>query len=164
MFLLSGLFRVGTLAVCLTWNGGVLSLILLPLALALPLTVVLLTKLCGQLPHLSLTEIVQGVLGELTSIALWGRTGREGGRKIQAWIGGYLVLIYTGLLGLAVAFPDFRLFGPPRTTIHIPLWIPAILLGSGWIGYGLFIYQVFLFDRYNVDWRKKIHLMGNTLG
>ena len=126
--------------------------ILLPLGLILPLIVIGLIQMCGHLPHLTLTEIVQGVVGEMTSIVLWGRTGREGCRKLQLWLGGYLLLLYTGLLVLA-----------NTRTNDIPLELSAILLASGWIGYDLFIYQVYLFNRFNMDWRKKVHLMGSTL-
>jgi hypothetical protein len=159
VFLLTGFFRVGTMAVCMTWDWEFMAYILLPLALALPLIVILLVKLCGQLPHLSLTENVQGLIGEMTSIVLLGTTGREGSRKIQLLVGGYLLILYTVVLALVLAFPH-GLFGRGG---DIPLELPAMLLASGWIGYGLFIYQVYLFNRYNMDWRKKVHIMGNTL-
>merc|ERR1719318_2173711 len=113
------------------------------------------------MPHLSLTEIVQGLVGEVSSIVLWGTTGREGSRKIQLWVGGYLLLLHTLVLALMLAFPDgLGLFGSSK---DIPLEMPTMLLASGWIGYGLFIYQVYLFNRYNMDWRKKIHILGSTL-
>ena len=115
--------------------------------------------MCSHLPQLTLTEVVQGIVGEVSSIVLWGRTGREGSRKIQLWIGGNLLILYTGFLCSVVDLSDGSgLLDSPSK--HIPLEIPAILLASGWIG---FIYQIFLFNRYNVDWRKKIHLMGYTL-
>jgi len=160
VFLLTGFFRIGTIAAVVSYetqyyvryiHERAVPTILAPLGLALPLLVVCLIKLCGHIPHLSLTDIVQGVVGEMTSIVLWGRTGREGSRKLQLWVGGYLLLLYTGLLAWVMALHDGRFR-------DVPLEFSAMLLASGWIGYGLFIYQVYMFN-----WRKKIYLVGLSL-
>ena len=110
VFLLTGFFRVGTLALCSTLTNDVMTYLVVvpPIVLGLPLIVLLIIKMCGKLHgddnlvpaphHLSLTEIGQGLLGEQTCIVLWGRTGREKSRKMQLCIATYLLLLYTAVL------------------------------------------------------------------
>ena len=127
-------------------NYNFFLLILLPCALVLPMLVLLLAKLCGKLPHLTLADLVQGAVGELTSIVLWGQTGREGSRVIQAVMGGYLLFLYSVILVVVLANP---------TGLYPELIISALV--SGLVGYTLSLYQLFLFNKYNCDWRKKIN-------
>ena len=64
VFSLIGFFRVGTLAVCFSWSHVIQFFLTIPLAINLPLGVLFLLKWCKKLPNLTLTEIVQGVLGK----------------------------------------------------------------------------------------------------
>ena len=76
VFLLRASFRVIGLAACLAWDIEVFLYILLPAVLVLPLLVLLLVKLCGHLGNLSVIDLVKGCVGEMSSIVLWGETGR----------------------------------------------------------------------------------------
>ena len=155
VFLLTTIFRVTSLSVCCAWNYSILLMILLPAAFLLPMLVLFLLKLCGKLPHLTLADLVQGAVGELTSIVLWGQTGREGSRIIQAVMGGYLLLLYSVILVWVIANPtDINMPMPTLSTHHPELIISALV--SGLVGYTLSLYQLFLFSKFNCDWRKKI--------
>ena len=55
---------VGTLAVCFAWSHVVQFFLTIPLAINLPLGVLFLLKWWKKLTNLTLTEIVQGVLGK----------------------------------------------------------------------------------------------------
>ena len=44
---------------------------------------------------LSVIEILEGVIGELTTHSLWGGRGREGSKGIQLFMAIYLVLVHT---------------------------------------------------------------------
>ena len=59
-------------------------------------------KIFCLLPSLTMADVVQGVVGELLGIEIWGRLGREGSRKIQRGVGGYLLLHYSVCLGLLI--------------------------------------------------------------
>jgi hypothetical protein len=159
-FSLTGFFRVGTLALLFSQMQNIVTVAII--VLGLPLVVLLLMKMCGKLPDQSLAEIVQGLFGECTSIVLWGSTGREGSRKIQLWVGGYLLFLYTAVL-VVLAVYSINSVQSIEVFENLTTEFIIILLASGWIGYGLFIYQVFLFNRYNVDWRKKVHYMGSII-
>ena len=148
VFMLTATFRIGTIAVCWAWDSNVIPPpSLLPLALILPLVVIILLKMCGKLSHLTLGDVFQGLAGELTSIVLWGRTGREGSRTIQMWLGGYLLILYTSFLGLVLAFPSGDILGMGPYHYDIPVELVIYLLACGWLGYLLFTYQVYLFGR-----------------
>lgn len=162
VFSLIGFFRVGTLSVCFAWSHLIQFFITMPLAINLPLGVLFLLKWCKKLPNLSLTEIVQGVLGEVTTSVLWGRLGREGSRKIQLFIGGYLLLLYSGILCMVMAHPDcikmcFDIINWCSMCYDTELFnkIPIFILASGWMGYVLFFFQVFCFGGCCMDCRKK---------
>ena len=164
VFLLTAGFRVTTLSVTMAWDHCTFLFILLPAVIILPVLVLLLVKLCGkqQLQQLRVAEIVQGVVGEMTSIVLWGETGREGSREIQAVMGGYLTLLYSTILALVIALPSGIWRGPWYLYSPKPELLTVTLV-CGLVGYGLFFYQLFLFGKYNWDWRKKIHNMGSGL-
>ena len=68
-------------------------------------------------------------------------------------MGGYLLLLYSVILVLVFADPtnNMRMRNPQYT---YQLIISALV--SGLVGYTLSLYQLFLFNKYNCDWRKKI--------
>ena len=162
-FLFTALFRITTLSLCYAWDYYIF-LVLLLSALFLPLVVLLLLKMCGKLPHLSGADLVQGSVGEVTTIVLWGDAGREGSRRIQAMVGGYILMLYSAGLALVSTFPSgfdrCLLWG--CYTSHSDVVTGAVLT-SGVIGYALCVYQLFLFGHYNWDWRKKIHNLGSLM-
>ena len=92
VFALTTFFRVGCLA-STTFAAGVDSKgfalnafrsaanFSLPLVVVVPLVILLLFKYF--LPMVSLGEVVQGALGEITTITVWGKGGREESRSLQ---------------------------------------------------------------------------------
>ena len=167
VFLLTGFFRMSTLSLCLAWDGVAFATIFLPFALILPLVVLLLLKIFGKLPHLSVADLGQGAIGELTSIVLWGNTGREGSRVIQAVVGGYFLILYS--ITVSVLDSTKVLALPLQTRFirqggyNIPPKFIASTIFSGVVGYVLFLFQIFWFDKISCDWRKKIDNLGSGL-
>ena len=72
VFSLIGFFRVGTLAVCFAWSHLIQFFTTMPLAVNLPLMILFLLKWWKKLPNLTLTEIVQGVLGKWSAYRRFG--------------------------------------------------------------------------------------------
>jgi hypothetical protein len=89
VFVLTALFRVGTLAVVLKWSKAIMWSCVLPLVLIVPFLVLSLINLVTRnstkpkLADLGVAELVQAVVGELTIMSLWGRRGREDSRWLQ---------------------------------------------------------------------------------
>ena len=100
-FLLTAIFRISTIALCFACNELTFYLFL-PVAFVLPFIFLTLLKLCGYLQEFLVADLARGTAGELTSIVLWGNTGREGSRKIQIWFGGYILIIYSAFLSIAM--------------------------------------------------------------
>ena len=169
VFLLTSFFRMSTISMCLAWDGVAFAAIFLPASLLLPLLVLLLLKICGRLSHyLSVADLVQGTMGELTSIVLWGNTGREGSRIIQTLIGGYFLILYSTMVLLlnnsqVIALPLLGITFKKQRGCNLPLEMITCSLLSGMIGFSLFLYQLLLYDQYRCDWRKKIHNLGVVL-
>ena len=86
----------------------------------------------SALKDLSVVEILEGVIGELTTHSLWGGRGREGSKGIQLFMTISLVLVHTACL-LCVAF--VQTYGPARVqimdqaTIRQPAAIAFIVFG-----------------------------------
>ena len=81
---------------------------------------------------------------------------------IQAVVGGYLLIIYSATLAMVTAFPSGIIYsGFPDHVPHGEVVVGALVCGL--VGYSLSIYQIFLFSKYNWDWRKKIHNLGYGL-
>ena len=153
-FLLTALFRISSLSMCFACNELTFYLIL-PAALLIPILILVVLKSCGRLDkELLVADLAKGTAGELSSIVLWGNTGREGSRVIQLWIGGYLLVVYSIFLGMVLSLPDGIV--PPglgldgcrqfARTLPAPTeWVIGAIV-AGCLGYILSIYQLFLFD------------------
>jgi len=153
-FLLTALFRISSLSLCFACNDITFYLIL-PVALFLPILVFTILKLSGHLPDLVVADLAKGTAGELTSIVLWGNTGREGSKMIQLWLGGYLLLTYTVFLVMVLALPKGTFYTLYSVT-RAPLELVVVALICGYLGYMMFIYQLFFFDQYTWEIGKKI--------
>ena len=153
-FLLTAFFRISSLSLCFACNDITFYLIL-PVALLLPILVFTLLKLSGHLPDLVVADLAKGTAGELTSIVLWGNTGREGSKMIQLWLGGYLLLTYTVFLVMVLALPKGTFYTLYSVT-RAPLELVVVALICGYLGYMMFIYQLFFFDQYTWEIGKKI--------
>ena len=152
-FLLTAIFRISTISLCFARNELTYYLFL-PVAFVLPFIFLAMLKLCGFLQDFLVADLARGTAGELTSIVLWGNTGREGSRKIQLWIGGYILVLYSAFL-LLVTSPKgslpvgFGLDGCKEMARTMPA-SPELCFGvflSGCVGYTLFICQLFQFDK-----------------
>ena len=104
VYVLSALFRIFTLALITDrdllypWLG---------LALGLPLTVLLILKLAGleSLEDLTPGHILLGVLGELTSITLWGEKTREASKHLCLAMALFILLLNTVFLAIIYSHP-----------------------------------------------------------
>ena len=104
VYILSALFRIITLALITDrdllypWLG---------LALGLPLTVLLILKLAGleSLEDLTPGHILLGVLGELTSITLWGEKTREASKHFCLAMALFILLLNTVFLAIIYSHP-----------------------------------------------------------
>ena len=104
VFILSALFRIITLALITdrdllyTW---------LPLALGLPVVVIWMLKLAGleSLEDLTPGHILLGVLGELTSITLWGEKTREASKNFCLAMASFILLLNTIFLSIIYSDP-----------------------------------------------------------
>ena len=85
VFIATTCSRLTALAVALTYDLLLGLVIFLPLSLAAPSLLLLLTKICA-LKDLSAVDLVKAVLGEQTTHSLWGGRGREGSRKLHLFI------------------------------------------------------------------------------
>ena len=111
-------------------------------------------KLSGHIKDLLMADLAKGTAGELTSIVMWGNSGRI--RSVQIWIGGYLLLTYSAFLVMVLIIPDgilpaefeegcagcndFAQNNPAPTELVIGAFV------AGCVGYILSIYQIFLLD------------------
>ena len=93
VFVLTTFFRIGCLA-STTIAAGVGSdglsatnsfrsgvSFAMPLVFVVPLVILLLCKYSLQM--VSVGEVIEGALGEGLTITVWGRSGREGSRRLQ---------------------------------------------------------------------------------
>ena len=106
VYILSALFRIISLALIIDRR----TLLLYPwlaFALGLPLIVLLMLKMTGwqSLEDLTPGHILLGVLGELTSITLWGERTREASRKLCLVMASYILLLNTVFLSVIYSDP-----------------------------------------------------------
>ena len=105
VYTLSALFRIITLALISDRN---LLYLYLGLALGLPVIVLLMLKIAGwqSLEDLTPGHIILGVLGELTSISLWGEKSREASKKLCLVMASYILLLNTVFLSVIYSNPS----------------------------------------------------------
>ena len=111
VFLATALFRLSALSIVLAWNPGFGVLQVLLVGIVAPSLLLLLMKLC-KLKNLSVVEILEGVIGELTTHSLWGGRGREGSKRIQLFMTVYLLTVHTVCLFCVVFNYGILLFDP----------------------------------------------------
>ena len=141
------MFRLSASEIVFAWSYGVGILILVPLAIALPTLLFLLMKLC-KLKDMTVVEILEVVIAELTTHSLWGGRGREGSRNLQLFMTIYMIAIHTVCLVLAVF--DVGLDGPSRSPtimrldeIRVPAAISCIVFG--WLPRVVLSYHIYLY-------------------
>ena len=81
VFILTTLFKIGSLSVLVAWReGGLEEVFLFLLAVALPACVLVLLKIRLHLPDMTVTDISQGLVSERVSLHIW--PARETGKRI----------------------------------------------------------------------------------
>ena len=105
VYILSALFRIITLALISDRNLVYLYLVL---ALGVPVIVLLMLKIADwqSLEDLTPGHIILGVIGELTSISLWGGKSREGSKKLCLGMASYILLLNTVFLSVIYSDPS----------------------------------------------------------
>ena len=104
VFVLAGLFRIGSLAVVLAWNeGGIEELVHLSLA-SLPALVLVFLKIRLSLKDLTITAIGQGLMSERVSLHIWpcGQVGK----KIGFAMASLHLVLYSSFLAWIINDPD----------------------------------------------------------
>ena len=110
-----------------------------PLVLAVPLVVLVLLK--WFLPEVTLDDLVQGVLGEAFTITVFGKTGREGSRRLQMAMAVFHLCLHTiTTIFVLATMPSHR---------HVDLFnnFAIASLSGGWIAFALFTVQVYFMDQ-----------------
>ena len=81
VFILTTLFKIGSLSVLVAWReGGLEEVFLSLLAVALPAIVLVVLKIRLHLPDMTVTDISQGLVSERVSLHIW--PARETGKRI----------------------------------------------------------------------------------
>ena len=140
VFLATALFRLSALSIVLAWNPGFGVLQVLLVGIVAPSLLFLLMKLC-KVKDLSVVEILEGVLAELTTHSLWGGRGREGSKKINLFITIYHLAVHTVCLLFAVfnasssrSIDTLPIMCPPSVRQPAALsciffgWLPRVVL------------------------------------
>ena len=80
VFILTTLFKIGSLSVLVAWReGGLEEVFLFLLAVALPAIVLVVLKICLHLPDMTVTDISQGLVSERVSLHTWPAENRGRG-------------------------------------------------------------------------------------
>lgn len=117
-------------------------LILLGPLLLPPVTLVLAKWFC--LKNLSIIEILQGSLGELGGITVWGKLGREGSKHIQLCFHLFYISFHTPVILYALKYArEDWLFS---TEFFQNLCILGLV--CGWIALPLFLCQIFFMEKF----------------
>ena len=102
VFLVTAVFRLSAAVVVFSWDQDFgIWFLLLGVLIAIPSFLLLLLKLC-KLKDLSAVDLLEGVVGEMTTHSLWGGRGREGSKRIQLFMAIYFVACYTVCLCLVI--------------------------------------------------------------
>ena len=102
VFLVTAVFRLSAAVVVFSWDQDFgIWVLLLGVLIAIPSFLLLLLKLC-KLKDLSAVDLLEGVVGEMTTHSLWGGRGREGSKRIQLFMAIYFVACYTVCLCLVI--------------------------------------------------------------
>ena len=106
VFVLTGLFRIGSFAVVHAWNeGGAEEIALASLALMLPALVLVFLKIHLSLKDLTVTSISQGLMSERVSLHIWPSC-EQVGKKIGFAMASLHLLVYSAFLAWIINDPD----------------------------------------------------------
>ena len=144
VYILSALFRIVTLALITDRD---LVFPWLALALGLPVIVLLMLKLARleSLEDLTPGYILLSILGELTSITLWGGKTREAGKSFCLAMASFILLLNTIFLAIIYSDPlEGVVYEQPETLNLAEFWKAEAIfcLGCGWLTFPLVVMQI----------------------
>ena len=103
-FVLTALFKIGTIAILNAWDKILGSLLLIPLALGPPILVIFILKIYLPINHLTVASINQGVVAELVSLHLWPPIFQCGRIGLAVTI--YNLLLFSSFLAWVISHPE----------------------------------------------------------
>jgi len=156
-------FRLGSLAILRTGGprtGYWTSFLLISVWLLLFL--ILLLSKCCCLTGISVFGIFQGIAAECSTITVWSKKGREDSRKIQLFVGLYLLISYTSLVCLCVFSEGFPFTIKTNAEMDSRIMLLAIVsLSCAFISFPMFIFQIYFMDKYNTIFKLRTLGMSN---
>ena len=170
VFMLTAVFRIGTLALLPVWGGGAWGdgkrgaltgleplILVLAAALTLPLATLHILRCRGRMEDMESGSLLQGTISELATISLWGGRGRDGSKKISLAFATFLFLLFSFVLMRIIMFPGERGLGGPAEEYLGKQWLAGqekrvvgaagVFLSCGCLSLPLHIGQLYLFDK-----------------
>ena len=170
VFMLTAIFRIGTLAILPVWGGGAWGdgerggltgleplLLVLGTALGLPLATILILRCLGKMKDMDSGSLLQGTMAELTTITLWGGRGREGSKRISLGFATFFFLLFSSMLIWIIAYPGERGLGGPAAKFLGKEWLAGqerrvvgaagLFLACGCLSLPLHIGQLYLANK-----------------
>ena len=170
VFMLTAVFRIGTLAILPVWGGGAWGdgkrgaltgleplLLVLATALSLPLATMLILRCLGKMKDMDSGSLLQGTMAELATITLWGGRGRDGSKKISLGFATFFFLLFSSMLVWIIINPGGRGLGGPAADFLGEDWVEAqerrmvgaasLFLACGCLSLPLHIGQLYLANK-----------------
>ena len=148
VFILTAMFRIGSLTLIMAQNWQMGLLWVLPCAALIFLGVLLALKLCCRklagLEKLSIGDIFVTYSRELSTISNWGRLGREESRKLQLVAAAHHLLVYSIFLLVIINDPSYTWFTPDQVYYPDPATLSAWSIAALCFGAIAIILQLFL--------------------
>ena len=167
VFILTTLFKIGSLSVLVAWReGGLEEVFLFLLAVALPAIVLVLLKIRLHLPDMTVTDISQGLVSERVSLHIW--PAREPGKRIGLALAALHLVLYSSILAWIINYPDpdwaskstplstgvYILIGSIKTTEELySKWVTEtstrlhitgiVCLVLGWVTFPMIVFKFF---------------------
>lgn len=88
-------------------------------------------------------ELIQGAVGELGNITMWGSRGRERNRSLQVASFIFFLLLYTTVILLSLLYPPDEYVSNP--IMYHNLRVTALCCGC--LSIPIFLLQIFLMDK-----------------
>ena len=130
-------------------------------ALVLPFLVLSLSKCCC-LEDLSMSELLEGAVGEFGTITVWGRRGREGSRNIQLLFFLYYLFLYSTVIISTLFLPSSANYSPLPNLLDVRNNQLVMGLCCGALSLPLFLVQIYYMDKFNI--LTKLRNLGLSLG
>ena len=170
VFVLTAVFRIGTLAILPVWGGGAWGdgkrgaltgleplLLVLATALSFPLVTMLILRCLGKMKDMDSGSLLQGTMAELATITLWGGRGRDGSKKISLGFATFFFLLFSSMLVWIIINPGGRGLGGPAADFLGEDWVEAqerrmigaasLFLACGCLSLPLHIGQLYLANK-----------------